>query len=219
VSGSAVCSTHEEAAVSALAVIAWMGIMLMPGEAGSTAIQCMCAEAKQVNGWCERHAVGYVASLPIHSRLLHETIDAHGHQLDNSTFVCPVCRKAIENDGYCGEHNLGFVKGLAFFSRLTYELARGERLEPMTLKCATCRKNAATSGWCPTDGVGMVGSVAIRDRMAWQVAARKMETLLAADQEAKRCEQCAVAMVTDGQCPFCRIDYKDGVRVKPAAVP
>ena len=180
---------------------------------------CVCDEARLINGWCERHAVGYVAALPIHSRLLFEQLDAHGHELDLTTFTCPACRKGIAESGYCDEHHLGFVGRLVYFSRLTFELARGERRDPLLIECAACIKNASWQGWCEKDHVGMVGQVAIMDRAAWQRAAHAMEIVRAADETAKRCEQCAIAMVIDGECPLCRITYKDGAKVKPGAVP
>ena len=44
---------------------------------------CTCAEARSVNGWCEAHAVGYVAGLEIRSAELFEALDTHGHFMPN----------------------------------------------------------------------------------------------------------------------------------------
>jgi hypothetical protein len=55
----------------------------------------------------------------IPSRLLYDTMDAHGHTLDLSTFTCPSCRGAIDADGSCDEHRIGFVRKQAYYSRLT----------------------------------------------------------------------------------------------------
>jgi hypothetical protein len=65
----------------------------------------------------------------------------------------------------------------------------------------------------------MIGPVAIRDRAIWQRAARSVEILEAASREAARCEHCAIAMVTDMQCPFCRITYRDGRPLPPLTAP
>jgi len=171
---------------------------------------CTCLSARESHGWCDTHDVGYVASIEIRSRLLYETLDAHGHQLDLGTFECASCRSAIATSGFCAEHRVGFVNGLAYFSRLTYELARGERCDAATISCAVCRKHAEGSGWCEEHRLGMIGRVAIRDRAAFEHAAAALEVLQAANREAARCEHCAMAIVTDGWCPLCRISYKNG---------
>jgi tetratricopeptide (TPR) repeat protein len=178
---------------------------------------CVCATAKRDNAFCDVHHRGYVAAVEIHSRLLWDTLDAHGHTLDLSTFTCESCRKAIATDGFCEDHRVGFLGGLAYFSRLTYELARGEKREPSGVACPVCRKNADSLGWCDTHGLGMIGAVAIKDRQAYDRAAKSVEILRAASKEAERCEHCAMAMVTDTQCPMHRITYKDGRPLSPPA--
>lgn len=183
----------------------------------------LCRTAREFNGWCELHATGYVANVPIRSALLYETLDAHGHSLDLSTFTCPSCRRAIETDGFCEEHRIGFLHQQAFFSWLTWELARAEKLPAESLTCATCRRNAARHGWCDRCRLGLVGTAAIRDPEEWRRMARTIDLLEAAIRETARCEQCALAMVTDTECPVCRITWKEGKpfprTVPPAAPP
>ncbi|HKY33930.1 MAG TPA: hypothetical protein VJV23_15475 [Candidatus Polarisedimenticolia bacterium] len=189
-----------------------------PGEA-----ECVCRKAGAAGVWCDRHALGHLAGLTIRSKMLFEALDAHGHELDLSTFRCPACRRAIETDGYCDEHRTGFVGKLAYFSRLTYELARGELRDPAGISCPDCRRLAGGGqGWCGACRLGMLGPVAIRDRSRYETAARAAEIVREADLMARRCEHCALAMVADDECPFCRITYKDGRPAKtrqPAAVP
>lgn len=180
---------------------------------------CTCAAARSTHGWCQAHARGYVAAVEIRSRLLYEALDAHGHTLDLGTFQCASCKQAIASDGFCEEHRIGFVRKQAYFSRLTYELARGEHRDPASITCPVCRKNAESLGWCEKHGVGMVGSVAIRDRQAYERAAGAVGIVKAASEMAERCEHCAMAMVTDTQCPVHRIAYKDGKPVDPQAPP
>ncbi len=171
---------------------------------------CTCAAAVRANGWCALHKVGYLASIPVRSELLFETLDAHGHDLDLSTFECESCRKAIATEGFCEEHRVGFVRGLAYFSRLTYELARGVPMDLESLTCPVCIRNAATYGWCDEHGLGMLGSTGVRDRAGYERAVKAIEILKLAVQEAERCERCAVAMVSDSDCPYHRVLYKDG---------
>src|SRR5262245_1804015 len=146
--------------------------------------------------------------MAISSSRLHEEVDAHGHDVDTRTFACPACRRAIATDGYCAEHRIGFVKGKAYFSSLTWHLGRGTVRKPAEIACAVCRKNAETSGWCDRDRVGMVGPFEIRDRAEFDLTVHEMAILKIADGAAKRCEHCAVAIITDTECPICRIKYK-----------
>lgn len=191
-------------------VLLAVGLSSPIGEA-SDSNACTCAEARRINGRCEFHGIGYVAEIPIHSALLHETLDAHGHQVDPDTFECEACRKAIATDGFCEKDRIGFIGGLAYFSRLTYELARGEWMPPGALSCPICRKNAEDGpGWCDQCERGMVGHTAIRDREAYEATAKAVAILRAAIEMTERCEHCAVAMVTDTDCPYHRIFYKDG---------
>ncbi len=172
---------------------------------------CTCSEAERTNGWCRRHGIGYVAAVPIRSARLYDVLDAHGHAVDLSTFECESCKRAIATGGFCEEDRVGFVGKLAYFSRLTYELARGERTDPGSLSCPVCtRHDAEGPGWCETCKRGMVGHVAIRDKQAYEAAARAVAILRAAVEASERCEHCAVAIVTDTKCPYCRITYKDG---------
>lgn len=195
--------------VSTLALAAVL--VLAAASAGANAVDPDCAEAWRIDGWCEARGAGYVAGVVIPSRLLYETLDAHGHVLDLDTFTCPSCRKAIDTDGFCEEHRIGFVKKLAYFSRLTYEIGRGERVLPKDFRCADCRRHAeAGSGWCAKHRTGMVGSAAIRDRAAYDRAAAAVAVLKSAVGMLPRCEHCAVAMVTDTECWDHRITYQGG---------
>ena len=57
------------------------------------------------------------------------------------------------------------------------------------------------------------GTFAAVDRAGYDRASAAAATLRLAIAELPRCELCAVAMVTDSQCPRCRITYKDGRRL------
>lgn len=177
---------------------------------GAVPAPCTCATAEATSGWCDAHGVGYVASVRIRSRMLYDTLDAHGHAVDPDTFDCVSCKKAIESSGFCSEHQIGFVRGQAYFSRLTYELARGETKDPAKITCPVCRRNARSHGWCERHEIGMIGSVAIEDKDGYRAVEKAREILLVANKTAERCEYCAVAIVHDSDCPMCRITYKDG---------
>ncbi len=177
---------------------------------------CTCDDARLVNGWCEAHAVGFVAGLEIRSAELFETLDAHGHVIAPEFIRCTRCLEARETDDFCEEHRMGFVDGLAYLSPLTYHLAKGEVKELSRIACPVCKKNAESYGWCPKCNVGMVGHFEIRDPESFKKLSRAYDTLLSARDTVARCELCASAMVVDGRCPVCKITYKDG---KPIELP
>ena len=201
---------YLERHVTSFLLTVWLSAMGLSGQAAPTPGSCTCITAKDTNGWCEAHGVGYVASVRIRSKMLYETLDAHGHTLDLDTFHCASCRKAIESNGFCEQHRIGFVGRQVYFSRLTYELARGESRDTARIECRVCRRNTESHGWCERCKVGMVGKIAIEDRQAYERVSRAIEILSAASEAAERCEYCAVAMVTDTRCPRCKIAYKDG---------
>ncbi len=201
------------------ALVAGLAVASAAGDEKPQGPPCTCIAAQATNGWCDLHAVGYVASIPIRSRMLYETLDAHGHELNLATFTCPSCKKAIQTEGFCEEHGIGFVNRLAYFTRLTYELARGVYREPEGIECPACRNNAATAGWCAEHGVGMVGGFAIRDELAWRRAAKAAGVLRIAAKKAAQCEACAVAIFYDADCPVHGIWYKDDEPVPAPEAP
>ena len=195
----------------------WLAAALALG-AAPTAIPtggCTCAAAREYMGWCTVHGVGYIGGVEIKSAWLFDQLDAHGHDVDVATFTCPGCRRAIASDGFCDEHKTGFVQRRAYFSWLTYALAHGTRKNPAEIACAVCRKNAASRGWCDRDRIGMIGAVAISDRADFDRTVHAIAIVELANDVAKRCEYCAAAIVTDTECPLCRITYKDGKPVRP----
>lgn len=188
-----------------------MGIvMLIGGAVPSATGTCTCEVAIENNGWCELHRVGYVGSVAIRSEWLFEALDAHGHDVDLTTFHCDSCRKAIESNGFCEQHRVGFVDGQAYFSKLTHHLARGKRRQLSGIRCPACRKHATSHGWCDACGSGWVGTVEIENRQDYDELTEALRILQLAIEAAERCEHCAVAIVTDTTCPVCRITYREG---------
>jgi len=177
------------------------------------ALVCTCGATQDVGTWCDLHARGTIGGVTIHDRQLFDVLDAHGHDVDVTTFACASCQQAIKTGGFCEQHRIGFVQQRAYFSWLTYALAHGSSIDTSRLTCSTCKKNAASFGWCDKDRLGIVGPTGFTDRAAYDRTVAALAIVKAADQEAKRCSYCAVAIVTDTQCPFCRISYKGGKRV------
>jgi hypothetical protein len=177
----------------------------------STSAECTCAMILELDGWCAVHSIGYIAGLEIETYLLFEVLDAHGHEVGLTSFQCAACQRAFESQGFCDEHRMGFVSGLAYYSRLTFLVARARASAGSAAPCPECREAAAADGWCGAcGGVGFVGSVAFRDRRAYDEVVRALDLVHRADAVGRRCVHCAVAMATDGVCPVCKLEYKDG---------
>jgi hypothetical protein len=200
--------------VNTIAVL-MLATVLAGGVVSPTPGTCACAASRASGGWCDVHDVGFIGGVEIHSRDLLEVLDAHGHDVDPTTFRCPACQLALRVDGFCDTHRVGFVDGLAYFSRLSHHLASGQRMDPAAIECPVCKRNTATHGWCDRCGRGMVGNVALDDREAFDQVLHDLAIVVRADQAASRCRHCAAAMVTDTECPICRIAYRDGVPVSP----
>lgn len=177
-----------------------------------------CAVARLSNQWCEACRVGYVVGVRIESRLLFDGMDAHGHTVEIDKVECPACQAAMKSDSFCDACRIGWVSTQAYFSRLTYHLGKGRSMDVPRMTCAACRKNAEKYGWCDACGVGMVGYVALKARSDFDGACRGYDLMLAAIDTSRRCDRCAIAQITDTECPNCRITYKDGqaVATQPA---
>ena len=193
-----------------IAILALLALGLLIPAVTVAEETCTCTQAREAHGWCEACGVGYIADVPLDSRYLWETLDAHGHQLNIDNLGCSECKTAAATDGFCEQSRMGFLAGEAYFSRLTWLLAKAERDEPETLDCPTCRKHAAGSGWCERHSVGRVGRWTLHDRSEFEALAHEMRILVTANDAALRCEHCAAAIVTNTECPFCRIRYRDG---------
>jgi hypothetical protein len=190
---------------------------LAGGAVSPTPGVCSCPAIEAEGGWCDVHEVGWIGGVEVGSKMLFETLDAHGHDVDLATFDCPSCRQAIERQGFCDEHRVGFVEDRAYFSKLGWRLARGKRVDLSKIRCPRCREHARSRGWCASCGRGMAGAIALSDRKAWNEVDRALAIVERADQAATRCVHCAVAMVTDTDCAFCRIAYRDGRAVEGRA--
>ena len=209
--------------VASLTGAAFAVVLALPGAGGANAPveappgrsatepRCVtCAAARATHGWCDVCDVGYLGDVAIRSRYLWEVLDAHGHDLNVDNLGCAGCTAAARSDGYCAESRIGFVDGQAYFSRLTWLLARSAPQELDAIECPVCRRNVATSGWCERCNVGRIGARVLDQRGDFDDLVHDLEILKLANHAAARCEHCAAAIVTDTECPFCRIRYLDG---------
>ncbi|NOT01368.1 MAG: hypothetical protein HOP29_12150 [Phycisphaerales bacterium] len=180
---------------------------------------CLCPEAVQRHVWCEVHNVGLLAGVKITSPLLFEVLDAHGHQADPNFIPCAACRKHYDTGGFCPDCRIGYVNHLAYMSPLTYHLALGKHTDPAILDCAACRANASSYGWCDRCRRGMAGNVAYTDNAEFNIAIVEFKRLLVAIEKMPTCDGCSVAIMCDGQCWYCKKQYRDTRDVPKEATP
>ncbi len=62
----------------------------------------------------------------------------------------------------------------------------------------------------------MIANVAINNQADFDDDRRGFELMMLGIETLSRCEGCAIAIVTDSLCPFCRIEYREGKAVKGA---
>jgi hypothetical protein len=200
------------------------------------ATDCTCTAAKTGDGWCEHCQVGYVAGVKIQSNKLYDALQGQPVK-DAASIKCPACKAAFENDGTCNHCRASFVGKTRYGSNVAYRLARGQAMAadgaacPVSgtkcsgqekkcagaaAKCAGCKGQLADGGWCEGCKVGLVGHRLFKDKVAYEEAAAARETLKTAAKTAEKCEACAVAMVTDGNCTTCKVSFKDGKKVAKA---
>jgi len=162
-----------------------------------------CTEAIEVNGWCDRCSIGYVAALPIESALFHEVLDAHGHDTTGWTHPCLDCTEAMETDNFCRHCKFGFVDGMLYFSELTWSLARGKVSDRSKLSCASIRDCSEGTLWCEECQEGIVGNILLSDRDIFDRADREYQRLVLALAELDRCESCSISIFQGIACQQC----------------
>lgn len=178
--------------------------------APAVAAECTCDKCKLEGCWCDKCKVGHLAGVRIESELLFEVLDAHGHTIDPAAIQCDVCKEAIKSDEFCDKCRIGWLDKKAYMSRLTFHLAKGAAKERTAITCDNCKRVSAKGGWCDTCGHGMVGNVAIKDKADFAHALKAYRRLLKAVELSARCETCAVALMSDGECTKCGKRYRDG---------
>jgi hypothetical protein len=189
------------AALAALLAIAGCTAPAPARPAGDPCAECIAAQ--RTNGWCERCERGYVGGVPIPSALLHEALDAHGHEIDPSRMACLECVEMIERDGFCTRCRFGFVGGQLYFTELTWTLHRGTLRLEEELDCPECRAVHGGVGSCASCGALWVGNVEFEDPELFARASREFHRLESCVALLAKCEYCAVAEFFQTSCPRC----------------
>lgn len=175
--------------------------------------ECTCKTARVEGGWCGDCNKGYVAGITVASRKLYDALQ--GKPVNEADIRCPGCRKAMAAGGTCDSCRISYSGKQAFRSPFAAALAAGQRVKSEEITCPTCRGNADQHGWCDSCKAGIVHHRVFKEREAYDRAVKAWEILAASTKELGHCEQCAIAMATNGRCEQCKESFQDGKPIKP----
>ena len=163
-----------------------------------------CDKSKLSDGGC--CGVNYFDGVSFKSAKLHKALT--GKTVKASYLKCEGCKKALKSDGECCA---SFAGGKSYKSKVAYTLAKGKAVDTSKIECKGCQKAAKKdNGWCDGCKVGLVGNKKYTDKKVYEAASEARVILAKAVKTSKKCEDCAVAMVTDGTCEGCKVSFKDG---------
>lgn len=166
-----------------------------------------CSKSKLTDASCCGNS--YFDGVSFKSVKLHKALT--GKTVKASYIKCDSCKKAHKSDGTCDNCNLNFADGKSYKSKVAYTLAKGKAIDTSKIKCEICQKAAKNDqGWCESCNKGLVGNKVYKDKKEFKAAGEARIVLAKAVETSKKCETCAVAMVTDGTCDACKVSFKDG---------
>ena len=195
------------------------GLMVGAAPAALALEDCSCKQIHATGqGWCDKCNSGMAFGVPITSKKLYTALA--GTKVDAAKVKCPGCKTAPKDGGTCEHCHAGFHAAQAYHSLVAYTLSQGMHVDPKNVKCPGCK--AALTGkdsaghaahFCKECDAGFVGPLAFKGRENYDQAENAMTILKAAAKEASHCEDCAVAMVTDGTCEHCKTHFKNGKKI------
>lgn len=180
----------------------------------SSAMAGDCPGCKKVSdegqGYCCGKGQAYGVQLT--SQKLHQALE--GKKIDRYKVKCPGCKTASKTNGSCKGCNVHVADGKAYKSKVSQALAKGKPVSAeKAAYCGGCKTAHKHDTQCTGCGVGFVSGRMYKGD-DYKVALAAHKTLVKASQTSKKCEACAVAMVTDGECAHCKVEFKDGTPSK-----
>ncbi len=191
-------------------------IMAVPVLAGG---KCGCKKIhKTGNGWCEPCGGGEAFGVAIKSEKLHKALQGKKIK-DKSKIKCGGCKKAEAAAGDCGGCHVAFNDGKVYHSPVAHVLSKGMKVSPKAVKCGGCKESLESGKpkFCSACDGGFVGGLAYKTKALYMQAKQAMKTLKRAAKVSKKCEGCAVALVSDGKCEHCSAKGSGGKPEKKGA--
>lgn len=177
---------------------------------------CVCKRNREAgNGWCSSCDVGWVHRVSVKSKKLFQALEGQ-EVADVEKLECDGCRKAVKENGACESCKASFNEGRRYRSPVALTLSKGRMVCDSELGCDGCRSAQTSSGskYCAPCHIGFVGGMLFEGEKMFKKARAAMMTLKKASSTARKCESCAVAMVTDHKCKRCRLEFKNGRKIR-----
>jgi len=175
--------------------------------------ECTCKTNKTAGGWCTDCKLGYVSGVQVKSQKLYDALQ--GQAVNEAELKCPSCKTAFAKNDACSACKVSYADRKSFKSPFAATLASGKAVKADDIKCATCKGNVDKQGWCDSCKAGIVHGRQFTDKAAYEKAVKAHEVLVESTKQLSHCEQCAIAMATNGTCNQCKETYKDGKVQKP----
>lgn len=190
-----------------------LGVLVLGSLPASGEDKCICPQMNAASvAWCGHCGSGVAFGHPVKSQKLITVLQGAPVQPDQ--LKCPGCKQAAQAGGaHC---NKIFARGKAYDSFVAGAIAKGEVIEATQIECAQCKKAAAERGafFCTGCNRGFVDGLAFNSKEDFEAAKKADVILVRAVATTEKCEQCAVGMVTNGQCTHCKVTFKDGEPIK-----
>lgn len=187
---------------------AWVVGLFLTSSAVYAECTCKAVDASG-NGWCTDCKYGRCFGVQIGNEALYKALQ--GTKVDLAAIKCEECKKVAEKGGTCNHCHLTFANGYSYGSFVSAALAAGKATDPATIKCPECKAAAegkAEGRYCTACKAGFVSKYAYATEEAYNAAKKAMKVLASA--AGSKCPTCATAMVTNGKCDACKVEYKDG---------
>lgn len=187
-------------------------VLVMPGFAGDEkgkgeAAKCICPDMKATSvAWCAHCKDGKAFGQDVKSEKLVTALS--GKEVKEADLKCADCKAVLKAGGTCTKCKITYLNGKQYQSPVAASLAKGTLLDKAKVTCAGCKALPEKGGICPQCGAAVFSGMVFKGKEDYDKAVRANSILATA--VTTKCEDCAVAIVTDGKCEKDKATYKDG---------
>lgn len=176
-----------------------------------------CTKIKAAgHGFCDHCKFGMIYATEIKNEKLYDVLageDGMINELKNGE--CQGCKKAAESNGHCDHCGIFVANGHVFLAKTAWQLALGTPVTDadivkMLKGCPGCGKASKENGFCSGCSMGYVGGNCYKSKDLYDGAVKAIAVFKDAIKDTAKCEQCAIARVSDGKCRACNVTFKDG---------
>lgn len=165
-----------------------------------------CTANAKTDGWCDKCKVGYYDGVKLTFRPAYDVLQPVA--ADKLAEKCAGCKKAAASNGTCDQCHIRFIDKQGYKSWVAVHFAGAERFDAEKSKCDDCKRSKAAYRSCRACGANVIGNRSFKDVKAFEAALPARMALQSAS--ATKCEGCAVAVLTNGKCEKCKLEYANG---------